>query len=198
MINLFFIMLVLYVLTSITLNLEREKIKIKANEYEKIQKLQQAIAELDSNYFEYNTQTKRFKMKIEVNFPPNSSNIYELSEEIRAELVEAGEALYRLIDSLGRKTSGSVEYLVVIEGTAQRPQNWEYVIDEGYKLSYKRSLSLFNFWKTNGLDFYDLLPESETIIAGSGYFGASRDTVIEENNRRFTIQITPKVGNLKQ
>ena len=40
------------------------------------------------------------------------------------------------------------------------------------------------------------IPNCEMILVGSGYFGNSRDLIDEKNNRRFSIQITAKVGDL--
>jgi hypothetical protein len=47
---------------------------------------------------------------------------------------------------------------------------------------------------SNSLDFKKF-KNCEIIIAGSGYFGKSRDEN-EELNRRFSIQITPKLRKL--
>jgi hypothetical protein len=55
-------------------------------------------------------------------------------------------------------------------------------------------LSLYTFWQKNGYDFSDLGSQCEVIIAGSGYFSQSRDLKDENNNRRFSIQVTSKVG----
>ena len=48
------------------------------------------------------------------------------------------------------------------------------------------------------LDFEKLLKDirkynTEVIIAGSGFNGINRDTIIEDNNKRFIIQIIPKI-----
>lgn len=80
---------------------------------------------------------------------------------------------------------------MIVEGFAQR-NSWNYkkIKDTGYVYSYKRSLALVNFWNSQGLNFSENLPNCELMIAGSGYFG-NRD-IKEVNNRKFTIQITPK------
>ena len=88
-------------------------------------------------------------------------------------------------------------YLLIIEGNTQRTErNYIDIPNEGYKLSYRRALGLYNFWKSMDLDFRKIGEQCEIIIAGSGYFGQSRDLKNERNNRRFTIQITSKVGKL--
>ena len=58
-----------------------------------------------------------------------------------------------------------------------------------YELSYHRALALYNKWKH--LNFRD--SNTEIIIAGSGFNGINRDNVVEDNNKRFIIQIIPKI-----
>jgi len=85
--------------------------------------------------------------------------------------------------------------LLIIEGNAQRyNNNWKDNPNLGYKLSYNRALALNNYWADLGYNFKKLGKQCEVIIAGSGYFSQSRDEENEYNNRRFTIQITSKVG----
>ena len=51
----------------------------------------------------------------------------------------------------------NVDYLLVIEGNTQRSNNnWVTIPNAGYKLSYDRALSLFNYWKNRGLNFRDI------------------------------------------
>ena len=197
MISLFFVMLILYVLTLASLNIEKEKAEIDAEKYKKIQEIEQAIASLDTTYFNYNPSTKRFKMNVDVQFKSNRSNIYELDRTTQSKLKQAGKALYDLISSETekRKKEGiNVEYLLVIEGTAYKPKKRK-LKDDGYSISFQRALAVFNFWKNEKLNFYKL-ENCESLIAGSGIFGKSRESD-EEKNMRFTIQITPKVGDLK-
>ena len=60
-----------------------------------------------------------------------------------------------------------------------------------YLKSYERALAVYNLWLKNGINFrqYDV----EVMICGSGLNGLCRDPV-EENNKRFSIQIIPKVA----
>ena len=58
-----------------------------------------------------------------------------------------------------------------------------------YELSYRRALALYNKWK--GLNFRE--SNTEIIIAGSGFNGVNRDNIVEDNNKRFIIQIIPKI-----
>ena len=58
-----------------------------------------------------------------------------------------------------------------------------------YELSYRRALALYNQWKH--LNFRE--SNTEIIIAGSGFNGINRDKIVEDNNKRFIIQIIPKI-----
>lgn len=194
MTSLFFIMLVLYVISFTILQSKQGDLKAQAQQLEKIKNVQKAIENLDTTYFQFDVENKRYKLNIDVLFNPNSSKISDLSQNTRLELAKAGNNLYDKVKSI-IDTSKTIDYLLIIEGNAQRSgDNWKSNPDNGYILSYKRSLSLFNYWKEMGFDFRKLGGQCEVIIAGSGYFSQSRDTLNEFRNRKFTIQVTSKVG----
>lgn len=191
MTTLFFIMLVLYVISFAIL---RFTLVAKANQLEEIKSVQKAIESLDTTYYKFDSENKRYMLNIDVRFRSNSSNISDIPLRTRNILGDAGLKLYDKVKSI-IDTSSTIDYLVIIEGNAQRSNNnWLKNPNLGYKLSYERALSLFNFWKRKGADFNKLGSQCEVILAGSGYFSQSRDEVNEYNNRRFTIQITSKVG----
>ena len=113
----------------------------------------------------------------------------------------AGKSLYELIERMKEENTG-VSYLLVLEGNTawwQNPEtgrwNYESIPDKGYTLSYCRALSLYNYWAEVGFDFQKM-DNCELMIAGSGYFGKSRESD-ESKNKRFTIQITGKIGEFK-
>jgi outer membrane protein OmpA-like peptidoglycan-associated protein len=119
--------------------------------------------------------------------------------------VKAGESLYGLMENVV-KTNPEINYLLIVEGNTQRALlpdgtwNNESLRDVGYNLSYRRALSLVNFWASSGLDFKDI-DNCEVLISGSGYYGKSREKMVNSvsdspNNRKFTIQITPKIGKI--
>ena len=87
------------------------------------------------------------------------------------------------------------KYQLVIEGTAAIPfeelRAHTYNADNAkmYELSYRRALALYNRWKHLGLRNGN----TEVIIAGSGFNGINRDEINEDNNKRFVIQIIPKI-----
>jgi len=196
MTSLFFVMLVLYVISFTILQSKQSELQAAADQLKKLEDIQLALEGLDENYFKFDRVNKRYKLQVTTSFKPSSSNIINISKPLRQKLFNAGKILYAKVEQV-IKENPTVDYLLVIEGNAQRSnQNWIDYPDTGYLLSYKRALSLFNYWKSRGLDFRDLGSQCEIIIAGSGYFGYSRDNNNEGNNRKFSIQVTSKVGKL--
>ena len=195
MTSLFFIMLVLYVVSFAILKSKQGDLQAAADQLKKIENIQLALEGLDENYFTFDRVNKRYKLQVMASFNSGSDTILDISLPIRQELFRAGTVLYAKVKEVIDRNP-SVDYLLIIEGNAQRSnQNWITIPNKGYKLSYGRALSLFNYWKSRGLDFKDLGSQCEIIIAGSGYFGYSRENN-EENNRKFSIQVTSKVGKL--
>ena len=195
MTSLFFIMLVLYVVSFAILKSKQGDLQAAADQLKKIENIQLALEGLDENYFTFDRVNKRYKLQVMASFLSGSDKILDIPLPIRQELFRAGTVLYAKVKEVIDRNP-SVDYLLIIEGNAQRSnQNWITIPNMGYKLSYGRALSLFNYWKSRGLDFKDLGSQCEIIIAGSGYFGYSRENN-EENNRKFSIQVTSKVGKL--
>lgn len=202
MTSLFFVMLILFVLVYTIQNnfiaeLDRKNSELKAAkiELDEIKRIQEALENLDPRYFAFDKRNKRYKLKVDVQFRSNSASITDIPIPIRAEIEGAGRSIHSLMSKLTRENP-NVNYLLIIEGNTQRSgTNYIDIPDIGYKLSYNRALSLMNFWKTAGLDF-NKFENCEILISGSGYFGRSRESK-ERENRKFTIQITPKIGDLR-
>lgn len=203
MTSLFFIMLVLYVLTYVRLNstikLQKEKIEIIETVEENLKPLQK-----DKTLFIYEEQYKRFNLAFQVKFNVGKSEITENDlidyQQTRFNIIQAGNKLKTIINNLNKlkKTNDklkNVSYILVLAGYASK------IGDEieNYKLSYQRALNLKNFWKQSGIDFED--PEYKELIdlqiAGNGTGGVGRKTDNESDNQRFLIQIFPKIGNIK-
>ena len=87
------------------------------------------------------------------------------------------------------KENKNFKYQLVIEGTAARTTKFNVDDPRMYILSYRRALALYNRWLKYELRKYN----TEIIIAGSGFNGNNRDTKVEWNNKRFMIQIIPKI-----
>lgn len=203
MTSLFFVMLVLYILTFVKLKHDQQIYKVAAEKFQKIQEIERSINALNKEYFQFDPNNKRFRLNIDTKFESNSHDINNFSIATKIDIINAGRALYNLLDSLDSNKEFPVQYLIVIEGNTQRTQvNWVNDPDEGYKLSYRRALAIYNYWKKNNIDF-DKLNDVEILLAGSGYFGKSRVNSTDlleydsELNRRFTIQITGKIGEFK-
>lgn len=187
--------------------LEREKQKteqILAETQATNEQLQQ-ILQLDKQFKElsnssvlgYDEEKKMFFAKdfvgVEI-FNPNDDNIKpEYLDKVR----EVGEALKVILHKL-HEENPRFSYQLVIEGTAAikwdqkaagtyNPDNQEM-----YWLSYRRALALYNKWRSQGLNLRNY--NTEIIIAGSGFNGINRDNRVEDNNKRFIIQIIPKVS----
>lgn len=193
---LFFVMLVLYILTFVKLKHDQEQYRVEAEKFQKLQEIEEVLSSLDKDLFVFDTQNKRYRLKTDSKFKGGSCDISDLSSEELIHLLAAGQNIYELLYSLGEKEEG-VNYLLVLEGnTARKGNNFTKIPNVGYTLSYCRAMSLYNYWKKNGYDFREL-DNCELMIAGSGYFGKSRDNINEANNKRFTIQITAKIGEFK-
>lgn len=196
MTSLFFVMLVLYVISFTILQSKQSELQAAADQLKKLEDIQLALEGLDENYFKFDRVNKRYKLQVSTQFNSNSEDIIDIPIALRKKIFNAGKVLYAKIDQV-IKENPTVDYLLIIEGNTQRSnQNWIIYPNEGYRLSYRRALSLINYWKSRGLDFKDLGSQCEIIIAGSGHFGYSRDQSNERNNRKFSIQVTSKVGKL--
>jgi hypothetical protein len=207
MTSMFFIMLVLFVLTIGYLQvkiLENEKLieELRTRETgliretERLQKLlnleEQFKPLINDNSFYYLPDCKKFIVKdlmgIEI-FQPNKTVIRK--EFVRRTLV-AGSKIEVFLKQLSEQNKG-FSYLLVIEGNMAN--KWDHSISKdnttGYLTSYQRALAVYNLWTRNGIDFrkYNV----EVLLCGSGFNGLCRDE-IEENNKRFSIQIIPKVS----
>lgn len=186
MTSLFFVMLVLFVLACAMLKKKADQAELDKeateNEMEKIREIEESIAAIDPQYFEYSAEHKKHILKIKVQFANNS---YEIPQSSRDSLIAAGRSI---ADFLQKKSSDDIKYLLVIEGQASSDDYWGN--DE---LSYNRANALRYLWKKNGINF-DHNDKCELIVAGSGKEGAGRSKNKEEENRRFLIHIIPKPG----
>lgn len=189
MTSLFFVMLVLYVLTFVKLKMEREQYRLQAEQFKKIQALQKAIEDIDPDdkYFTYSDRYKKHILKLQVQFDKGSSNIQNLSTTTKIQLIEAGKKIEKLVKDY--KDEKEIRYLVLIEGQASNDR-----YSRNFELSYERSLALLQFWEKNDVALRKL-DNCELVLAGSGTGGVPRNR-IESKNQRFLIQIIPKIGTL--
>ena len=209
MTSMFFAILVLFVVVVVAMGAVNREMRVvnakleealkKANvtidEQRQILRLQDQFNTLTtSSSLKYDEQKRMFYAKdfvgIEI-FKPNESVI---KDEYLTTVDKVGRDIKNLIDSL-KANNKEFKYQLVIEGTAAIPYSelrsntYNPDNNEMYKLSYQRALALYNKWKK--LNFRE--SNTEIIIAGSGFNGINRDNIIEDNNKRFVIQIIPKI-----
>ena len=208
MTSLFFIMLVLFVVCigkmkydNGVLQKQRNEANAEKEKLEQILQLEDQFKELSkSSALEYIEEKKMFVAKdfigIEI-FDPNKDAI--LPKYIQT-VDSVGQSLQKVVKRLHEKNP-NMNFQLVIEGNAAIPwqqlQNHSFNPDntQMYELSYHRALALYRRWLSNGVNLRHY--NTEVIIAGSGFNGINRDNVIEENNKRFLIQIIPKISRPK-
>ncbi|MCR5569517.1 MAG: hypothetical protein K6G31_09615 [Paludibacteraceae bacterium] len=220
MTSLFFVMLVLFVLSVKLLNDKIREIeegkKATEEQLNRIKTLNKSIENIDRTYFVYNEKFKRHTMKnVKVNFQKGSANIDDISASDKAKLLKMGAAIQKFMLNAQKDTLlKGAEYLLIVEGQASRDaQNRKWCnVNMNDVLSYERALALVNFWQENGYNFGHgsdkrcKLP-CELIISGSGIDSPFRegissngiytyDRVKEISNQRFVIHIIPKPGNM--
>lgn len=198
MTSMFFVMLLLFVLV---VALQQRRVvegQTKIDQYEKLLELEKQYKELESSSdFQYIEEKRMFVAKdfqgIEI-FEPNKATI---KQEYINTVDKVGISLQNIVKRL-YENNPNLKFQLVIEGNAAIPWHMKhdgtYNADniEMYKLSYNRALSLYLHWKQKGINLRNY--NTEVIIAGSGFNGINRDNKIEENNKRFIIQIIPKPG----
>ena len=209
MTSLFFAMLVLFVVVVVAMgsaNLKvqelnkqltesLEKANVTIEQQRQVLKLQEQFQTLTtSTSLDYDIEKRMFYVPqfqgVEI-FEPNKDII---KENFITVVDNVGNDIKRVIDNLTRDNK-TFKYQLVIEGTAAIPfkelRAHTYNADntEMYELSYRRALALYNRWKHLGLRNGN----TEVIIAGSGFNGINRDEINEDNNKRFVIQIIPKI-----
>ena len=194
---LFLVMLVLFVLSYKQFQDKEDELVAKVAEKEKFDEIMTAIQGLQGQYFTYRPECKRHELKVNVVF---DRRVATLPKANRDSLYLAGQFLLNTISKIPRRVD--VKYLIVVEGRAAK-DTYKSATDSANldgpvvrQLSFERAMSLVNYWRERGLDFDE--EHFEIIAAGSGFRGACRYSGDEEEtkNRRFVIQIIPKIGSL--
>jgi len=186
MTSLFFIMLVLYVLTYLKLTNQQKATEQQLN---KIREIQSAVKELPKEYFVYDSIFKRFSLVRNIEFEPREDIIKEKDIQY---LVDVGNSIRTLIQTLKNQYANQdIKYVVIIEGMASSDN---YL--DNFPLSYKRAWAVQKLWQQRGI-----MPDQsvcEIQVAGSGTGGIGRFPGTEERkNQRILIQIVPKIGEIK-
>jgi len=185
MTSLFFVMLVLFILTIVVLH---RRMVATQSQIDKIKEIEEAVNKIDSTYFDYNNVHKKHILKIMVNFPRGISNINVLDFQILNELIKAGRSIQNTLIKINQEYP-KIQYLLVIEGQASKDN-----YTRNYELSYERALALRRLWSDNNIDFGN---NCEVLISGSGIGGSMRENE-EHLNQRFLIHIVPKPGVIEE
>lgn len=222
MTSLFFVMLVLFVVTIGYLNYQMKdnidlikKLKVKEKEtsdlienlksvnqelsvtieqQEKLLKIEEQFKPLEENgEFYYLPECKKYVVKDLMGkeiFEPNETKI---KQEYIATTIDVGEELEKLLKKLNIENP-ELSYLLVIEGNMANRYDRSVSQDNkyGFTRSYERALTVYNLWLQHNINLRAY--NTEIMICGSGFNGLCRDD-IEGNNKRFSIQIIPKVQN---
>lgn len=212
MTSMFFVMLVLFVLCMVSAHLstielrktkdDLEKALLEANakraQLEQILQLQAQFKELSqSTALEYVEEKKMFVAKDFVGIEIFRSNEDVIKDEYLTTVDTVGQQLQRLVRTLHEKNP-EIQFQLVIEGTAAIKysdlKSNTYNADDiaVYNLSFNRALALYNRWRSKGVNLRHY--NTEILLAGSGFNGDNRDLKVEDNNKRFVIQIIPKVS----
>lgn len=182
MTSLFFVMLILFVVTVCILH---KRIIATQSELEAIKKVEESTKDLPKEYFLYNDEYEKFVLKIQCKFELGKSEIKDSAS--MEELYKAGVAICAFLHKYQ-----NYSYLLIVEGQASK-DDYQF----NYELSYNRAKSLIEFWNSKD-DIHNAFGNRcEVLIAGSGdnkiALGKQpmRDN-IEMNNQRFIIHIIPK------
>lgn len=205
MTSLFFIMLVLFVICIGKMRHDNDdlvaaigEIKTTKERLERILQLDDQFKELsESSALQYVEKKKMFVAKDFIGIEIFNS----MDDIIKPQYIKTVDAVGKSLQDVVRRLhekNPELNFQLVIEGNAAIPwhllKNHSYNPDniEMYELSYRRALALYRRWLSNGIDLRPY--NTEIIIAGSGFNGINRDNQIEENNKRFVIQIIPKIS----
>ena len=214
MTSLFFVMLVLFIICLVKVGKTNGELqgKVKAldslnhtlnadnEDLRNILQLENQFKVLsESSSLEYDSDKKMFYAKDFQEKEIFYSNDDKIKQEYFGVVDTVGHDLLQILQSLNQNKD--FKYQMVIEGNAaikwQNLKSGNYNPDdvEMYHLSYNRALALYLYWKSKGIDFRTY--NTEVIIAGSGFNGINRDNKMEDYNKRFIIQIIPKINRPK-
>lgn len=191
MTSMFFIMLVLFVICIAKMSNDNTNTNKKLHNLESILGLENQFKILaESSCLRYDSIHKTFIAK-----DLEGIEIFEAESDIikpiylgKVHLV--GNSLDSVLNIL-HSENPDFSYLMVIEGYSANSGKWDNDREYNYDLSFRRALRLYNTWRQEKHDLRKY--NTEILICGSGLNGINRDPV-EDNNKRFVIQILPKVS----
>ena len=214
MTSLFFVMLVLFIIcmarvgkmngdlieTVDSLRAVKDSMLVDNVRMKNILQLEEQFKVLsESSSLEYDSIKKMFYAKDFQEKEIFYSNDDKIKPEFRGIVDTVGHDILEILKSLNQNEA--FNYQMVIEGNAaikyedKISGNYNKDSEPMYRLSYNRALALYLYWRQKGIDFRKY--NTEVIIAGSGFNGINRDNKVEDYNKRFIIQIIPKINRPK-
>jgi hypothetical protein len=202
MTSLFFVMLMLFIISIVKMNNTIGEIGIERDRYKKLLQLEEQFDELGKfSSLQYVEEKQMFFAKDFIGIEIFNTNSDIIKPHLITKVDKVGWSLQDVVRRLHEKNP-DLHFQLVIEGNAAIP--WEQLKNRTfnadsknmYKLSYERALALYLRWKAIGIDLRRY--NTEIIIAGSGFNGINRDNIKEDNNKRFIIQIIPKILNFQK
>jgi len=180
MTSLFFIMLTLFILVIVLLH---KRMEVTESKLDEINKVVNSTKDLNSKYFDYRAEYKKYVLNISVIYPGGVSDLSKIDKDKRDSLFEAGREIKQFLDN-----HKDYQYLLIVEGQASQDS-----YSRNYELSYERALGLIRYWIVDRkLSFGD---NCEIQITGSGDGKIPTNSMREKNeisNQRFLIHILPK------
>lgn len=162
----------------------------------KINEINESTKNLDPQYFVYDPEYKKHKLRFDVKFKIDDDNIYNVPTVEQEKLLSVGRTLQSFIN-MASILNPQVQYLLIIEGQASR--NSITLMDYNYDLSYRRARNLKKYWETEKILFNR--GNCEVLICGSGDGRLSGTGLMREDdekaNQRFLIHILPKPGQIE-
>lgn len=174
---------------------ELDGYKVREDDYKRLLNLGNTFKSLSaSGSLQYVDEHKTFIAKdfegIEI-FEPGESVI---KSEYLGTVDKVGKDLQSLLKELNKTNRGTISYMLIIEGNTAN--TWDFKFDpnneSAYNLSYQRAMALYKRWLSKKINLRQY--NTEIQICGSGMNGINRDKKVEENNKRFVIQIIPKIS----
>lgn len=197
MTSLFFIMLVLFIVCIGKMGKALGDANATNEQLQQILQLERQFKTLSqSSTLKYIEENKAFVAKdlegIEI-FEPDKNKI---KTEYLEKVEQVGKDVENLLAQLYEENP-QFNFLLIIEGTsANRIINpWDPNRPYNYCLSYARAMALYQFWTLKEINLRKY--NTEIQICGSGLNGINRDEEVEANNKRFIIQIIPKISRPK-
>lgn len=83
MTTLFTIMLVLFVVSYSRFKIKEKELSIMADKYEEIKSIYKAVENIDSTYFEFNSQYIKHIFRIQVTYQKGKFSLYQLQDDIK-------------------------------------------------------------------------------------------------------------------